>query len=295
MAEYFEDPRKARWRNIGLAAVFLMVALFLYLLPQHQQTPIRRAIRGSVLMPFIWAQTELVSRTARSTSLRQLRVERDSLLAVVAAQASLGEENRRLRELLGLRNRASRSFVPAELVRVGTPGGESSFLLDVGEEDGVVAGSPVIAAGGLLGVVWEVDATTSQAIDWSHPDFSVSAMTPDGQAYGIVESSRGRYRELDHLILVGAPFHSEVAEGTRVVTSGRGGLYPRGIVVGTVVQVVEVEDEDIGWRKSYVVRPAVRPGGANLVLVGTAGDDDVAAPYGEIPAESRMSPDDDRL
>lgn len=292
MAEYFEDPRKARWRNTGLAAVFVVAAFFLYLLPLNQQTPIRRAIRGSVLMPFIWAQTELVSQTARSTSLRQLRVERDSLLAVVAAQASLGEENRRLRELLGLRNRAPASFVPAEVVRVGTAGGESSFLLDVGSEDGVVRGSPVIASGGLLGVVWEVGTTTSHAIDWSHRDFRVSAMTPDGQAYGMVESSRGRYRELDHLILVGAPFHSEVAEGTRVVTSGRGDLYPRGIVVGTVVKVVEVEDEDIGWRKSYEVRPAVRPQGATLVLVGTPGDDDVAALLGEIPVEGRVSPGD---
>lgn len=293
MAEYFEDPRKARWRNIGLAAVFLMVAFFLYLLPTEQQTPIRRAIRGTILMPFIKAQTELVSQTARSSSLRQLRVERDSLLAVVAAQASLWEENRRLRELLGLRNRATGSFVPAELVRVGTPGGDSSFQLDVGREDGVVVNSPVITSGGLLGVVWEVGATTALAIDWSHPDFRVSAMTPDGQAYGIVESSRGRDRELDHLILVGAPFHSEVAEGTRVVTSGRGGLYPRGIVVGTVVQVVEVADADIGWRKSYVVRPAVRPESATHVLVGTPGDDDIAALWGEIAPGGRMRPGDD--
>lgn len=290
MAEYFEDPRKARWRNTGLAAVFLMVAFFLYLLPPSQQTPIRRAIRGSILMPFIRAQTELVSQTARSTSLRQLRMERDSLLAVVAAQASLWEENRRLRELLGLRNRASSSFVPAELVRVGTPGGESSFLLDVGSEDGVVVNSPVIASGGLLGVVWEVGTTTSVAIDWSHPDFRVSAMTPDGQAYGIVESRRGLYREYDRLSLVGAPFHSEVAPGTRVVTSGRGGLYPRGIVVGTVVRV---EAADTGWKKTYMVQPAVRPEGATHVLVGTPGDDDIAALFGELPPEGRMRPGDD--
>lgn len=289
MAEYFEDPRKARARSIGLAAVFLVAALFLYLLPSNYQTPIRRAVRGTVLMPFIWAQTEAVSQGARSAAMRRLRVERDSLLAVVSAQASLEEENRRLREILGLGSRAVASFVPAELVRVGTPGGESSFLLDVGREDGVVVGSPVIASGGLLGVVWEVGSTTSQAIDWTHPDFRVSAMTGDGQAYGIVESRRGRYREEDRLALVGAPFHTDVAPGTRVVTSGRGGVYPRGILVGTVV---EVEDADTGWRKSYVVRPAVRPEAATHVLVGTPGDDDVAALWGEIRSGSRVNPDD---
>jgi rod shape-determining protein MreC len=159
--------------------------------------------------------------------------------------------------------------VPAELVRVGTPGGESSFLLDVGREDGVVVGSPVIAAGGLLGVVWEVGATSSQAIDWTHPDFGASAMTADGQAYGIVQSRRGLYREQDRMALVGAPFHADVEAGTRVVTSGRGGVYPRGILLGTVV---EVEDAQPGWRKSYVVRPAVRPEAVTHVLVGTPGD-----------------------
>ncbi|MDX1674109.1 MAG: rod shape-determining protein MreC [Longimicrobiales bacterium] len=273
MAEYFEDPRKARWRNVGLAAAFLVAALFLYFLPQNYQTPIRRAIRGTVLTPFIWVQGEVVSQTARAEAMRRLRAERDSLLAVASAQASLGEENRQLRELLGLRDRVVGSFVPAELVRVGTPGGESSFLLDVGREDGVAVGSPVIASGGLLGVVWEVGATSSQAIDWTHPDFRASAMTADGQASGIVESRRGRYREEDRLALVGAPFHTDVAPGTRVVTSGRGGLYPRGILLGTVAGVEEAEP---GWRKTYLVRPAIRPEGVTHVLVGTPGDASLA-------------------
>ena len=266
MAEYFEDPRRARWRNVGLAAAFLVVALFLYLLPQNYQTPVRRAIRGTVLTPFIWVQSQMVTQGARTEAMRRLRAERDSLLAVVSAQASLAEENRQLREILGLRGRSTRTFVPAELVRVGTPGGESSFLLDVGREDGIVVGSPVIASGGLLGVVWEVGATSSQAIDWTHPDFGASAMTADGETYGIVQSRRGLYREEDRLALVGAPFHTDVAEGTRVVTSGRGGVYPRGILLGTVVGV---EDEEPGWRKSYLVRPAVRPEAATHVLVGT--------------------------
>lgn len=287
MAEYFEDPRRARRRNIGLAAVFLVAALFLYFLPQNYQTPVRRVIQGTVLTPFIRAQSAMASQSARTSAMRELRAQRDSLLAVVAAQASLAEENRQLRELLGLQSRAAGSFVPAELVRVGTPGGESSFLLDVGREDGVVVGSPVIASGGLLGVVWEVGATSSQAIDWTHPDFRASAMTADGQAYGIVESRRGRYREEDRLALEGAPFHTDVEPGTRVVTSGRGGVYPRGILVGTVDGV---EDAEPGWRKSYVVRPAVRPAAATHVLVGTPGREELE-PLWTGAAEPEQGPD----
>lgn len=248
-----------------MAAGFLVLAFFLFFLPGPYQTPIRGAIRGTVLRPFILAQSELVNRGAAQVDVTALRAERDSLAAVVAAQASLAEENRRLRQLLGLRNRAPRSFVPAELVRIGTAGGESTFLLNVGTENGVVVGSPVIASGGLLGVVWEAGARSAQAIDWTHPDFRASAMTADGEAYGIIESRRGQYREEDQMALVGAPFHVDVAPGTRVVTSGRGGVYPRGILLGTVLGI---EEADTGWRKSYLVRPAVRPEAVTHVLVG---------------------------
>jgi rod shape-determining protein MreC len=269
VVEYFEGAGRTRRRSTGLAAIFLVLALFLYFLPQPYQSPIRQAIRATALQPFIWAQAEFVSRAAETVDVGRLRAQRDSLSAVVAAQASLAEENRRLRQLLGLRDRVAASFVPAELVRVGTPGGESTFLLGVGRSEGVDVGSPVIAPAGLLGVVWEVDENSAQGIDWTNPDFRASAMTADGEAYGIVEPRRGRYREEDALALVGAPFHIDVPPGTRVVTSGRGGVFPRGILVGTVVGI---EEADAGWRKSYLLRPAVRPEGVTHVLVGTPGE-----------------------
>lgn len=245
--------------------MFLVLALFLYLMPQEYQSPIRQALRGSVLQPFIWTQSELVSRGSHTVDVGDLRAQRDSLLAVVAAQASLSEENARLRQLMGLRSRVSEAFLPAELVRVGTRGGESSFLLSVGREDGIEVGSPVISSSGLLGVVWEVGRSSAQAIDWTNSDFRASAMTANGEAYGIVEARRGTYREQDQLALVGAPFHVDVQPGTRVVTSGRGGVYPRGILLGTVIGV---EEADTGWRKSYLLRPAVRPEEVTHVLVG---------------------------
>lgn len=265
MVEYFESSHRGRWRNTWIAAAFLVLALFLYFMPQDYQAPIRQALRGTVLQPFIWSQSALVSRGSHTVDVGELRAERDSLLAVVAAQASLSEENARLRQLMGLRARVSEAFLPAELVRIGTRGGESTFLLSVGQEDGIEVGSPVVASAGLLGVVWEVGRRSAQAIDWTNSDFRASAMTADGDAYGIVEARRGRYREEDQLALVGAPFHVDVRPGTRVVTSGRGGVYPRGILLGTVIGV---EEADTGWRKSYLLRPAVRPEEVTHVLVG---------------------------
>jgi rod shape-determining protein MreC len=270
----FDGTRRARRKDAGLSAVILVVALALLVLPAEYQRPIRNGIRASVLQPFLMAQGQVVERRGRSVDVGQLRAQRDSLAALMAAQASLSEENRQLRASLGLQARLGEQFLPANVIRAGLTSAQSTFIVDKGRADGVFVGSTVITADGLLGVVWEVDERSAQAIDWTHPDFRVSAMTADGLAYGLVEPrpAPGMYRESDLLALTGTAFQVDVRPGRRVVSSGRGGLHPRGIVIGTIIGI---EEADTGWRKSYLVRPAVRPEGAIhvLVAVGQGGGD----------------------
>lgn len=260
----FDGSRKARRRDAAIAGALTLFALILFLLPAAFQRPIQQAVRNGALRPFLLAQSTIATKRSMTVDVNALRAQRDSFAALIAAQATLSEENQRLRALLGLRGRAGSAFIPAEVIRVGLDGAESSFVLNVGKNQGVVVGAPVIAPEGLLGVIMEVDDNSSQAMDWTHTDFRASAMTVDGQAYGIVEPRKGRYHEEDLMALTGAPFHVDLQPGTPVVTSGRGGLYPRGIPIGVVLGI---EDADTGWRKSYLIRPAVRPEGATEVLV----------------------------
>lgn len=286
----FDGTRRTRRRDAALAVVVLIVAFTLVALPAEYQRPIRNLLRSTVLRPFLVVQSQIAERRGGMVDVTALRAQRDSLAALVAAQASLSEENRQLRSALGLSARLADRYAPANVLRVGLTSAESTFIIDAGRADGVFVGSPVLTADGLLGVVWEVDERTAQAIDWTHPDFRVSAMTADGQAYGIVEPRRGRHREEDLLALTGSPFQVDVRPGRRVVSSGRGGLFPRGVLVGTVIGI---EEADTGWRKSYLVRPAVRPEAAVHVLVAIReGVDDlseawqVAAPPDPMDADS---------
>jgi rod shape-determining protein MreC len=266
VADYY-DARGGRKRDVAVAGVILLLAIILMFLPGNFQAPIRQAVQSTALRPFIAAQEGLAARRGVGIDVSELRAQRDSLSALVSAEGSLGEENRRLRALLGLSGRVGTDFIPAEVLKLGSAGAESTFIIDHGKADSVVVGSPIVAAGGLVGVVEEVSEHSAQAIDWTHPDFRASAMTADGEAYGIVEPRRGKFREEDMLALTGAPFHSDISTGTRVVTSGRGGVYPRGIPLGVVVGI---EEADTGWRKSYLLRPLVRPEGVTHVLVGVA-------------------------
>jgi len=264
----FDGTRKARQRDVAIAGAVLLASLILFFLPPAFQAPIRTALRNSVLKPFLMAQEQIATRRARSVDVSELRAQRDSLSALVAAQATLAEENRKLRELNGLRARSGTEFRPAEVLRVGVPGAESTFFINIGSAEGVRVNAPVLAPTGLLGRVIVVDEHMSQVMDWTHPEFRASAMTAEGEAYGLVEARRGRFREEDLLALTGAPFHLDIQPGRPVVTSGRGGIYPRGIPLGTVIGI---EEADTGWRKSYLLRPAARPDGASHVLVGMTG------------------------
>jgi rod shape-determining protein MreC len=270
----FDGTRRTRRRDTILAGLILLGAVVLLLLPVEYQRPIRNVVRSTLLRPFLAAQSQIAQRRANLVDASVFRTQRDSLAALVAAQTSLSEENRQLRNALGLTARIGDRYAPANVLRAGLTSAQSTFIVDIGREHGVYVGSPVFTADGLLGVVWEIDERSAQAVDWSHPDFRVGAMTADGSAYGLVEPRPGAHREQDLLAMTGTAFQVDIRPGRRIVTSGRGGVFPRGMMIGTVIGI---EEADTGWRKSYLIRPAVRPEAAMHVLVGTrAGPDDLS-------------------
>jgi rod shape-determining protein MreC len=263
----FDGSRKARRREGAIAAGVFLLALILYFLPAANQSSIRKAIQATLLRPFLTAQATLAGRRASSVDVTEVRAQRDSLVAVVSAQATLAEENRRMRELLRLGGRAGSSFIPAEVLQLGVGPAESTFMINVGSAEGVRVDSPVVSAEGLVGKVLEVREHMSQAMDWTHKDFRASVMTVDGQAMGIAQVLRrsAENREEDVLVISGAPFHTDLRPGQLVVTTGRGNIFPRGIPVGTVLGI---DEADTGWRKTYLLRPMVRPEVVTSVLVG---------------------------
>jgi rod shape-determining protein MreC len=259
-----DTSERSERRQFFIAGAFLLVALIALSFPPGVQQQVAAGLRLTVLHPFVAMQRSVTGARLRAAQVSELRSRLDSMVAVLSVTGSLAEENRRLRGILELKDRLGPGFLPASVIRSGTPGSESVFLLDVGAEDGVGVNAPILVREGLVGKVIEVRARESIAMDWSHPDFRASAMTADGRVFGLVEPDRGAFREADRLLLNGIAFYSELPAGTRVVASGRGGIFPRGVAIGTVV---ELNAADPRWHRSYWLRPAARPGSAIHVLV----------------------------
>jgi rod shape-determining protein MreC len=244
----------------------MVLALATPYLSEGAQEQIASTLQASALRPFIGAQQRLTAARANADRIDALQAELDSLTAVASTRAALVDENRTLRELLALAERAGPAFLPATILRPGTPGSESMFILDIGYREGVREGAPVMSSRGLVGVIQAVRERSARGIDWTHPDFRPSAMLADGSAFGIVENVRGAFREQDRLMLNGIAYHEAVGEGTLVLTSGLGGVYPRGIPIGSVESIAETQGE---WLRSYWLRPAVEPASVTHVLVET--------------------------
>jgi cell shape-determining protein MreC len=259
-------------RQVIVALVLLFAAVSVAFLPSPRQQQVAWAIRESALRPFILVQEGFSVARFRATDAGVLRRQLDSLVATTSGHFALAAENRRLHALVGLGERIGPGWVSANVVRPGTAGSESTFMLNVGSEHGVERNAPVIAGQGVVGVVREVHARTSIAMDWTHPEFAVSAMDQQGTVYGIVRTRRGRFREEDRLEFDGTAYQTRVEDGTPIVTSNLSGIWPPGVPIGKVVGLAEA---DAGWRKSYWLRPMVDVASLRHVMVAVGPDRDV--------------------
>ncbi len=217
-------------------------------------------------------QKRFVDARATRTRLEVFRAQRDSLSAELLRRAGVEEENRRLRALLGLASLGAGRFRAANLVPAGRAGEvvKLSFVVDIGAKEGVFPDAPVVSGEGLVGVVRVVTGDQATGDFWTQPEFRVSAMTADGRVFGIIRAVAGTplLMRLDN-----TPFQTELPRGTELLTSGQGGVFPRGIPIGRVLELIEAE---AGWARSYLVEPAVDPEAVREVMVlvdrGASGD-----------------------
>ena len=243
--------------------VCLLLSLIALAMPRGLREPIAGWMRGTVLLPALTAQRESVRGREYRRSIDALRAQRDSLALGASERGELAIENSRLRRLLGLGQRMGRDFVTAEVLRQPGVTDGLTLVLSAGRAQAVQALSPVIAPEGLVGMVRSVDGRTSIALAWTHPDFRAGAMVDGQRVYGIVAARRG-VRSGELMELRGVAYRDQLAPGTPVVTSGLGGVFPRGIPIGTVQGILS---EAAGWERTYLLRPAVHPAAATHVLI----------------------------
>ena len=240
--------------DLALAAACAITALVCLILPTSARSGAAATLRSTLVAP-------LASMQVRAELSRRAFLAHDAALKIVDSVSlrsqrltGVEEENERLRKLLGLGAALKWGFIPAEALQGRGLGDDFTVTLSAGKSAGVDSMAPVVTTEGLVGMVERADNSLSLAILWPHADFRVSSMAADGSAFGIVTAHRGEGASRYFMELHSVPLRSPLKAGTLIVSSGLGGVYPRGIPVGTVVSEMKTAE---GFAKSYLVRPMV--------------------------------------
>jgi rod shape-determining protein MreC len=174
--------------------------------------------------------------------IQQLEVERNQLLEAEAT-------NRRLQQLLDFRSRLPSASVTAYIIADSASSWFKSCLLDKGSADGVRKGMAVVTPLGVVGQVVAVTGRTAKVLLLTDPNSGVDVLVQRTRARGIVSGSLDNGTTLKYV-----KRSEDIQEGDRLLTSGLDGIFPKGIVVGTVIKV---RKQTLGLFQYIEVLPAV--------------------------------------
>lgn len=170
-----------------------------------------------------------------------IEVGRDNA-ALRARIATLEEENLQLREALvesenlerlaAMRSGFEVELMPARVIGQDVSPYFRSLLLDRGRSSGVLSGMPVVADRGLVGLVTATTPSAARAMLLVDRRAAVDAVVERSRALGVVRGTGSASLEFEFLMR-----GADVKPGDVVLTSGVGGVYPKGLRIGVVEQV----------------------------------------------------------
>lgn len=218
-------------RKVDLLAFLLLflVSLFLCFLNEEPKTIMAKATLQTVFFP-IQKGLKWASRPFRVYSEKQallMELTRVSLENQLLKEC--GRENLRLRGLLGFKEKLGYSILPTEVVGRDPGALPTSLLIARGETSGVGVNMPCLTHEGLVGKVVQVSRETALVQTIFDPDLRVSFLDQRSRALGIV-----RYRGGGEFSMENVSTYSDVKVGDEVVSSGMGGVFPKGLRIGRV-------------------------------------------------------------
>lgn len=184
--------------------------------------------------------------------------------AAIAGQDAV-RENERMKDLLGLaEQRPELRYADAAVVRRSSSNWSSDLTIDRGASGGVSAGDCVIDQyGHLIGVVAQADLNSSLVTTILDPTLELGGRIARTDEDAILKGDFSLMLEgLARLSYL--PEESMLVTGDQVITSGLGGMYPPGLVVGAVRSLVTEED---GVTRYAQVEPAADIAGVRYVYV----------------------------
>ena len=251
-----------KYRVQLLAGIFLFAALIFYTLNLRQRevtSPFEKAVlavtspvlRGMAAangaVRAVWDGYLFLTRVKEENRrlLQTIKIQNERLIR--GNEAIL--ENERLKGLLAMRERLGGTTVAVSVIAEESTPWFRTVTIDRGTAAGIREGMPVVALNGIVGRVIRAGATSARVLLVTDQASAMAATVQRSRARGVVRGKGG-----DLCTLEFASRQDDIKLGDIVVTSGIGGVYPKGIPIGEVTMVKKGE---YGIFQTVTIRPAV--------------------------------------
>jgi rod shape-determining protein MreC len=233
-------------------SIVLLVVLGALNLPERRAAQ-AKLVWGSLFMPLFGlagSAQNLARLTAqavlpRSVLLRQVETlgrENQELRFQIVQLQTAREENQRLRQALAWQQRTPWQMKLARVIAHDPANWWRTVWIDLGTRDGVRTNLPVVTAEGLVGRVAQVGYTRAEVLLAGDPNCRFSAQVQETRDKGIIAPNDSSFnRQFVDFTFV--PTGVTLKPGQTVVTSGDGGVFPKGLTVG---QIVDVQTNEYG-------------------------------------------------
>lgn len=253
MSNRIRKEKNTGKKIIALIVVFVSVICCVFFAARGKfSTPVTNGAAMTIMAPFqrafSWVGNKLAFVKDSLTEIshlreqnKQLREEVELLRAQNLTASEYASENQRLRNLLGYKQTAIQfDLVAASVIGRESASWSSVIVINRGTLDGVANNMAVVTELGLVGHVMEAGLNSAKVQLLIDPRSSVGTLIqrPESRVAGIVE---GDIKNPSYPRMVNIPKDSDVRAEDMVVTSGYGGVYPKGLVVGKIIEVHNAE------------------------------------------------------
>lgn len=243
-----ERSQKEVWKLTPWLVIFLLMANFVLMAFDAREIGGQRVIRvwGQTAADFVQSPVTTITSSVSGyfSSISNLRSAQDEnselkskvqeLQVELKGKEDLTAENERLKSLLELKTAGKYKVLTAVVIGRDPSVWFDSSIVNRGSMDGVKLNMPVVTNGGLVGRVTAVGPLTSQIDLITHDKSGVGGEISESNALGVVSGTSKR--DLVEMRYVSGSV--DVKTGQIVYTTGQDGIYPAGLRIGEIVDIV---------------------------------------------------------
>ncbi len=282
----------------GALLILVFISVFLYIFSLNFRTPNKMDVLQRSVTETVSPPIRLFGRLFSGIEqlfkdyiwLKNLRGENESLKREIAELQSRVTsyqeayvENQRLRRLLDFKTSTMAETLPARVIVHDLTGWFQTLMVDKGFRDGIAPDMPVVNDEGVIGRVLDVSDRYSRVLLITDQGSAVDAIDQRNRVRGILCG-----KDANGCLLKYIRGNLDIKEGDLVISSGKDGVYPKGLRLGVVLAVYK---DPVDLFQKIDVKPMVRLSALEEVLIIKSGGTGLGVEEETRPAETQPRAD----